>query len=156
MKSSIFIGFSIIFTIHFGGKIPLFLVQHPNMNGSLSLFSCRKSWQPPQAIGIMESQSISDHDIWPTQRIATWFKGNPVDGSEIRLTIWYGKYPTICRVLGPSQVVVWDACLIHPLLWLFSRFAQFQFCISDLPRVPVTHPNFQLLLGQNGNSPPLS
>ena len=28
-KSSILIGFSIIFTIHFGGKIPLFLVQHP-------------------------------------------------------------------------------------------------------------------------------
>ena len=25
------IGFSIIFTIHFGGKIPLFLVQHPNL-----------------------------------------------------------------------------------------------------------------------------
>ena len=29
-KSSILIGFFIIFTIHFGGKIPLFLVQHPN------------------------------------------------------------------------------------------------------------------------------
>ena len=29
-KSSILIGFSIIFTIHFGGKVPLyFLVQHP-------------------------------------------------------------------------------------------------------------------------------
>ena len=28
-KSSILIGFSLIFTIHFGGKIPLFLVQHP-------------------------------------------------------------------------------------------------------------------------------
>ena len=28
-KYSILIGFSIIFTIHFGGKIPLFLVQHP-------------------------------------------------------------------------------------------------------------------------------
>ena len=28
-KSSILVGFSIIFTIHFGGKIPLFLVQHP-------------------------------------------------------------------------------------------------------------------------------
>ena len=28
-KSSILIRFSIIFTIHFGGKIPLFLVQHP-------------------------------------------------------------------------------------------------------------------------------
>ena len=27
----IFIGFSIIFTIHFAGKIPLFLVQHPNI-----------------------------------------------------------------------------------------------------------------------------
>ena len=29
-KSSILIRFSVIFTIHFGGKIPLFLVQHPN------------------------------------------------------------------------------------------------------------------------------
>ena len=29
-KSSILIGFSIIFTIHFGGKNPIFLVQHPN------------------------------------------------------------------------------------------------------------------------------
>ena len=28
-KSSILLGFSIIFTIHFGGKHPLFLVQHP-------------------------------------------------------------------------------------------------------------------------------
>ena len=28
-KSSILIGFSIIFTIHFGGVLPLFLVQHP-------------------------------------------------------------------------------------------------------------------------------
>ena len=28
-KSWILIGVSIIFTIHFGGKIPLFLVQHP-------------------------------------------------------------------------------------------------------------------------------
>ena len=28
-KSSILIEFSIIFTIHFGGKLPLFLVQHP-------------------------------------------------------------------------------------------------------------------------------
>ena len=28
-KSSMLIGFSIIFTIHFGCKIPLFLVQHP-------------------------------------------------------------------------------------------------------------------------------
>ena len=28
-KSSILVGFSIIFTIHFGGKIPIFLVQHP-------------------------------------------------------------------------------------------------------------------------------
>ena len=26
----LFIGFSLIFTIHFGGKIPLFLVQHPH------------------------------------------------------------------------------------------------------------------------------
>ena len=26
----LFIGFSMIFTIHFGGEIPLFLVQHPN------------------------------------------------------------------------------------------------------------------------------
>ena len=25
----ILVGFSILFTIHFGGKIPLFLVQHP-------------------------------------------------------------------------------------------------------------------------------
>ena len=33
----ILIGFSIheIFTIHFGGKIPLFLVQHPNMLAAL-------------------------------------------------------------------------------------------------------------------------
>ena len=31
-KSSILIGFgTIIFTIHFGGKIPLFLVQHPHV-----------------------------------------------------------------------------------------------------------------------------
>ena len=29
-KSSILIGFSIIFTIHFGGKHPYFLVQHPH------------------------------------------------------------------------------------------------------------------------------
>ena len=29
-KSSILVGVSIIFTIHFGGKIPLFLVQHPD------------------------------------------------------------------------------------------------------------------------------
>ena len=28
-KSSILIGLSIIFTIHFGGKIPLFLEGHP-------------------------------------------------------------------------------------------------------------------------------
>ena len=27
---------------------------------------------------------------------------------EIRLTRWYGKYPTIYMVLAPSQVVVWD------------------------------------------------
>ena len=33
-KSSILIGFSIIFTIHFGG-FPLFLVQHPDTEGEV-------------------------------------------------------------------------------------------------------------------------
>ena len=28
-SSHLYIGFSMIFTIHFGGKHPLFLVQHP-------------------------------------------------------------------------------------------------------------------------------
>ena len=31
-----------------------------------------------------------------------------VDGSEIRLSSWYSKYPIIYRVLAPSQVVVGD------------------------------------------------
>ena len=31
-----------------------------------------------------------------------------VDGSEIRLTSCYGKYPIIYFVLALSQVVVWD------------------------------------------------
>ena len=31
--------------------------------------------------------------------------GHTVDGSEIRLTSWYGKYPIIYRVSAPSQVV---------------------------------------------------
>ena len=36
-KSSILIGFPIIFTIHFGGKIALFLVQHPHTQLTLHL-----------------------------------------------------------------------------------------------------------------------
>ena len=36
-------------------------------------------------------------------------------------TSWYGKYPIICRVLAPSQVVVWDFWTINSILpesWL--------------------------------------
>ena len=46
-KSSIFIGFFIIFTIHFGGKIPLFLVQHPNQ--TVFFFSLS---QPEDPLGV--------------------------------------------------------------------------------------------------------
>ena len=52
-SSHLFIGFSIIITIHFGGKIPLFLVQHPHIKSSFNpwiqvylLMSCKnpQSW----------------------------------------------------------------------------------------------------------------
>ena len=39
-----------------------------------------------------------NHDFW----------GDTVDGSEIWLTSWYGKYHIISRVLY-TQVVVWDS-----------------------------------------------
>ena len=46
-KSSILIGFSIIFTLHFGGKIPLFLVQRPHESDGLS---CLRQ-QAPKHLG---------------------------------------------------------------------------------------------------------
>ncbi len=48
-KSSILIGFSLIFTLHFGGKIPLFLVQHPYV-GQLRHF--RVWWRLWRLLGL--------------------------------------------------------------------------------------------------------
>ena len=36
-----------------------------------------------------------------------------VDGSEIRLITWYGKYPRIYQVLYIQQVIVWDFWTIN-------------------------------------------
>ena len=56
-KLSILIGFgTIIFTIHFGGKIPLFLVQHPFEGFSLGIL--KKNW-----IQALDLKSYHQHKI---------------------------------------------------------------------------------------------
>ena len=45
-----------------------------------------------------------------------------VDGSEIRLTSWYGKYLIIYRVEHTSQVVVWDFWTINSIVLRCSYF----------------------------------
>ena len=52
-KSSILIGFSIIFTIHFGGKIPLFLVQHP-----LAFVASGRPYRHPMLSGRWSDDSL--------------------------------------------------------------------------------------------------
>ena len=73
-KSSILLGFSIIFTIHFGGQIPLFVVQHPCQpttckTGPLfQAFDSKVSWtcQPVTGYGIQfyPTKVPADQD-WP-------------------------------------------------------------------------------------------
>ena len=66
-KSSILIGFSIIFTSHFGGKNPLFLVQHPYVSKSLYIStSCQRERLRGEVIKSSSSQketsiSYSNH-----------------------------------------------------------------------------------------------
>ena len=61
----LFIGFSIIFTIHFGGQIPLFLVQHPYRspiwNPQLSgfIFFSNQGEDPNLAISGHDNQGLN-------------------------------------------------------------------------------------------------
>ncbi len=74
-----------------------------------------------------------------------------VDGSEIWLTSWYGKYPIICKVLYIQKVVVWDFVSKVSIdffnlvffwggnlgIWVGSK--GFPRSIMDIGRKPVMH-----------------
>ena len=84
-KSSILIGFSIIFTIHFGGKIPLFLVQHPYVSKS---FYISTSCQLGKGCGAKSSS----HPVPKRKRVFSVFQPSEFSGGEkIAVTVVSGS-----------------------------------------------------------------
>ena len=91
-KSSILIGFSIIFTIHFGGLPPLFLVQHPYISDDFfrpQLFrfpgclACTYFWvhisiASPDGSFSFSSRTSSDPDL---NEFGIWFPDAPNVGN---------------------------------------------------------------------------
>ncbi len=59
--------------------------------------------------------------------------------AEIRLTSWYGKYPIICRVLAPSQVVVWDFWTINSMEYIMGNVNQWRSEILNSNGWPVVN-----------------
>ncbi len=99
-KSSILIGFSIIFTSHFWGKNPLFLVQHPYVSKSLYIStSCQRERLRGEVIKSSSSQketsiSYSNHrnfqgrNCWLRFRVPGTYLKNKKGLQKLWKPIW--------------------------------------------------------------------
>ena len=138
-KSSILIGFSIFFTIHFWG-IPLLLEENPSMWGNDSHLPSFQFFFPLVFIGnprpihrqdlmlmrLSGYQSAScswPHPWWPYDKSVV----DTVDGSEIRQTHQLRPvvFSFIYGVNYTSQVVVWDFWTINSMFWYRKQWKPF-------------------------------
>ena len=126
-KSSILIGFSIIFTIHFG--VPIFLVQHPNGFGTL-LRSANFPSRPATSVHWMSISIVARESQWSTEAVC----GKSQSGSYLTLK------PCLFQAHGSKLVynyyILLDTTIQFVLWWNSPGFSgqtvRLQTCIRIL------------------------
>ena len=109
-----------MFSVFFSGHVLSFSAEHAVKKSQLHMFPSRflRSWVVLQTFAWVQNFECFFHTV---------------DGSEIRLTSWYGQYPIISGFYR-SQVVVWD--FFHQqywknlscyLLWFASRALTYRY-----------------------------
>ena len=101
-KSSILIGFSIIFTIHFGGKSPYFW-KHPNLFWCQGARSISTTASLDKAAGKIQLKWLSTspspalllQGIWICSIFIGYFKGDDLN-VKVKATIYIRKLCTYC------------------------------------------------------------
>ena len=114
----LFVGFSIIFTIHFGGQIPLFLVQHPYMSPQ-KIFNRSYRHLPPSSL--CEAYVLVAWLEWPWPIRSQQKKNNrPIRADKEGNNMWISslkKHGSNHQKRAPGWLVLFRGLCHYPVIW---------------------------------------